>query len=250
LQHPYIHWHKQFIVEYMKVPENGDDAYLKMETELWKPMHKKLVKDQKLLYWGLYAIPYPGGTGSEYQYATVRVFKDMAQSGEDFDFAKLFKEVHPTMDVNKALSRTLETRDLVRRMRLSSWERFMNENGPTPKIMTVVSMNVKQGKTAEYQAVERNLWQPMHKMEMKNQKREGWEGLTVDMPWGSKNPFNYVTVDFYKDWAQYTKQLPASAYEQVSGGKTFQEIVKATNEVVEVYLSEEWHLITDTNNEL
>ncbi|MES2796196.1 MAG: hypothetical protein V4683_09530 [Bacteroidota bacterium] len=237
------------VIEFMKVPENGDANYIKMESEIWKPMHQKLVNDGKLLFWGLYAIPFPGGTNAEYQYATVRLFKDLAQSGGEWDFEKVFKAVHPKMDINVATKRTLDSRDLVKANRMSQWGAFFNEgNTFSNKFMTVVYINVKEGKNAEYRNIEKTMWEPMHRMEMAKGKREGWQGWALDMPWGTKNHFNHVAVDFYKDWAQFTKVLPESDYMNAAGGKKFEDIIKATNEVESVYLTEEWHLIDETKN--
>ena len=234
------------VVEFMKVPENGDGAYTKMESDIWKPMHQKLVNDGKLLWWGLYAIPFPGGTGSEYQYATVRIFKDLAQSGSEWDFMKVFKAVHPKMDINVATKRTIDSRDLVKAVRMSQWGQFFNEGSTGNKVLTVVYINVKDGKADDYVNVEKSMWEPMHRMEMAKGKREGWQGWALDMPWGAKNHYNRVSVDFYKDWAQYSKVLPGSDYMNAAGGKSYAEIIKATNDVSTVYLTEEWHLLDET----
>lgn len=234
------------IVEFMKVPENGNAVYEKMEADIWKPMHQKLVNDGKKLYWGLFAIPFPGGTNAEYQYATVSMYSDLAQSGGDWDFLKVFKEVHPKMDIEVATKRTLDSRDLVRGMRQSQWGQFFADNSERSKVMTVVYINVKDGKGAEYRNLEKTMWEPMHRMEIAKGKRQGWQGWQLDMPWGSKSHFNYIAVDFYKDWAQYTKRLPDSDYTNATGGKSFADIVKATNEIESVYLTEEWHLISET----
>jgi hypothetical protein len=235
------------IVEFMKVPENGDGAYVKMESEIWKPMHQKLVNDVKLMWWGLYSIPFPGGTNAEYQYATVRMYKDLALSGGEWDFASIFKAVHPKMDLNLATKRTLDSRDLVRATRMSQWGAFFNGENNKSRVMTVVYINVKDGKGADYVNVEKTMWEPMHRMEMAKGKREGWQGWALSMPWGAKYHYNHVAIDFYKDWAQYTKVLPDSDYTNATGGKPFADIIKATNEVESVYMTEEWHLIDDTD---
>ncbi len=235
------------VVEYMKVPENGNAVYEKMEADIWKPIHQKLVNDGKKSYWGLFAIPFPGGTNAEYHYATVSIYSDLAQSGSDWDFLNTFKAVHPKMDLTIATKRTLDSRDLVRGVRISQWGQFFNEGSRGNKAMTVVYINVKDGKGAEYRNLEKTMWEPMHRMEMTKGKREGWQGWQLDMPWGTKAHYNYLAVDFYKDWAQYTKRLPDSDYTNATGGKSWADIIKATNEIESVYLTEEWHLISETN---
>ncbi|MEJ2312015.1 MAG: hypothetical protein P8Y10_10345 [Gemmatimonadales bacterium] len=43
-----------FQVDYMKVPEGGGDAYLAVERDLWKPIHKERVRQGTIMSWSVY----------------------------------------------------------------------------------------------------------------------------------------------------------------------------------------------------
>ena len=234
------------VVEYMKTPEYGGDNYEAVEKQLLLPMHQKLVNDKKILYWALFKIPFPGGESAEYNYATVRMYANLEAAGYENNLSDLFKAVHPSKDFNVEGKKTLDSRDMVKSARMSQWGQFFGDNNVRSKVLTVVYIKVKDGKTAEYKNVEKTMWEPMHKMEIANGKRQGWQGWQQDMPWGSSQPYNFIAVDFYKDWAQYTKVLPEADYLKATKGKTFTQIIAATNEVESVYRTEEWHLVAET----
>lgn len=99
-------------VDFMKVPPGHDDEYVRVERELWKPLHQERVRRGQLLSWGLYARQYPGGDGAEYNYVTVNVYGSFADA--DRDLTDVFERVHPKMPLDTLIQRTEHARSLVR----------------------------------------------------------------------------------------------------------------------------------------
>ena len=100
------------IIEYMKVPRGGDEAYVEVE-KLWKKMHEVRIKEGTLADWGVYGRILPGGSDYPYDYATANGYnryKDVV----GLDFAGLVQRAAVGMSANELAERTGKVRDLVR----------------------------------------------------------------------------------------------------------------------------------------
>ena len=52
-------------INYMKVQPGQEPEYLRLESELWKPIHQARVNSGLILSWKLCAVYYPGGSDSD-----------------------------------------------------------------------------------------------------------------------------------------------------------------------------------------
>ncbi|RKD92824.1 hypothetical protein [Mangrovibacterium diazotrophicum] len=100
-------------VDYMRVKQGEDGEYLKMEDQVWKPIHEQFIKAGTRAGWSLWGRVYPSGYGLDYQYITVNDFKDFSQLGQA-DYNAAMKAAHPGEDMGKISQETNETRELVR----------------------------------------------------------------------------------------------------------------------------------------
>lgn len=233
------------LVDYMKVPEGGNAAYEAMEKELWKPMHQELVDQGACEGWFLYSIPYPGGTDAEYHYATVRLYSDISQIESPLsNLEELFNKVHPNMDAAEMTEKTLSSRDLVKTYRASNWKSVMSEtfDGPS-NLIQLVYFHVPMHNWTAYQEMEEKYFLPTHKKEMETGYRYGWAGWMMERPMGMNHPYQFVAVDHYKDWDQYTKQIPQDLYEGVFAGDELKKRDEIFYKTVKMVNLEEWHLI-------
>jgi hypothetical protein len=99
-------------VEYMKVPDGGDQSYSDVE-KIWKKIHEVRIKEGMLTNWGAYGRILPGGSDYPYNYATASGyahFKDLV----GLDFPGLVQKAALGMSVNELSERTAKARDLVR----------------------------------------------------------------------------------------------------------------------------------------
>src|SRR5688572_27370685 len=65
-------------LDYQK-PEPGKTGdYLKVERELWKPVHQDRVDKGTIVSWKLYSVSWPNGADQEYDYVTVTEFANFA----------------------------------------------------------------------------------------------------------------------------------------------------------------------------
>ena len=100
-------------VGYMKVKPGNQQEYLRLEQDVWKPIHEHLVKNGKKKSWFLYGVRSPGGTNQEYNFVTLNVF-DTWQDLETPGYPTAVREVHPDKKPEDIGDRTRAARDQVR----------------------------------------------------------------------------------------------------------------------------------------
>ena len=93
----------------MKVDPLKNDEYLKLEHDLWKPVHQERIKQGHMRSWTLYGVRYPSGSQRECDYRTVNVYNSLADM--DRPIADVFAKVHPNVPIAEVGRRTISGRD-------------------------------------------------------------------------------------------------------------------------------------------
>ena len=105
-------------VSYMKVDPAKEDAYVRMEREVWKPIHQQSVRDGKMKSWSLYEVRFPGGDNREYGYLTVETYNSIqdveGSYGDSASFTSTLKKAHPDKSAPDVFAQALNNRTLVR----------------------------------------------------------------------------------------------------------------------------------------
>ncbi len=234
-------------VDFMYVPEGMAADYLQMEREMAMPAHEEAIRQGKLESWSLWAIPLPGGTNAEYHYATVRIYSSSEQMQHAGDFIEIFQQVHEGKDFDEMSGIILDSRDLVKTHRLSSWMSFSDDQLTSPpSVIQVVYLKVPLNKGANYTAMEEQLFHPLHKKEIELGLRAGWEGWQLQQPFGSSVDYTHVAVDSYKDADQLARNQANNYGEMVSEvhpGKSWSQVMDTFMETAELVRVEEWRLL-------
>lgn len=187
-----------YILEYVKAKPGMD--YLACE-KVWKTIHKERVRLGKITSWGLYAVQFPSGTATEYDYVIITEVKDwngIESSGTGWD--DLMKIVTPEMQ--PIIDKTEEYRDIVRR---EVWQTgdVVYKDGVTgyAKYQVCNYMDVPDDGWADYWDMETKFVKPVHQLSINAGKRLGWGLYTLSLPWGADQPYQAATVDFYDKWS-------------------------------------------------
>lgn len=104
---------KYIMVNFMKVREGMNDAYVQAEKNDWKPVHQALADEGKRAGWGLWALAYPGGTRNTHDYVAVDSYSTYAQISAP-GVLETFRKVHPNQEVTPMIQRVEKARELVR----------------------------------------------------------------------------------------------------------------------------------------
>jgi hypothetical protein len=102
------------VFNYFDFPATGShDKHVKVETDIWKPIHAARVKDGTMKGWRMLQMQMPFGADMPYQDATVDLYADMTQYLAAW-FDKYFAKVHPGKDMNALMKQTNEACTLLR----------------------------------------------------------------------------------------------------------------------------------------
>ena len=106
---------KYIQVDYMKVDPGRESDYVKLERELWKPLHQARIKEGKIRSWQLFGVKFPFGTAEKYSYVTMNTYDQFSQLENPFaDTEQLLGKVHPGVKPDDFFTRTVKARDFVR----------------------------------------------------------------------------------------------------------------------------------------
>jgi hypothetical protein len=95
----------------MKVAPGKEQAYLALESDVWKPIHRKMVANGSERSWTLYSVQ-SAGTGDPYNFVTVQAFDSLDQYF-GLDFPKTIGEAHPGKTMDSIMQQTLGAREEV-----------------------------------------------------------------------------------------------------------------------------------------
>ena len=166
--------------------------YEQMEQEIWKPMHQHLVDKGERNSWALYRVMY--GDRSRCDYYTVTTFSGEEQLNADRDYAKAFEAVHAGKKIDKAMARTLASREHV----VTELWLQIDQTELKPHRYAIVNKMYAEDPVA-YEDMESRVFKAGHQALIDSGHRAGWAVYTLVSPIGSSIPYNYGTVDFVND---------------------------------------------------
>ena len=93
----------------MKIDPLKEEEYLKMEHDLWRPVHQERIKQGHMRSWTLYSVRFPSGSKNECDYRTVNVYNSLADM--ERPIGEVFTKVHPNVPLADVGRRTVTARD-------------------------------------------------------------------------------------------------------------------------------------------
>ncbi|UII80334.1 hypothetical protein [Flagellimonas sp. CMM7] len=104
---------KYLKVAFIQVDEKDKDAYIKMESEVWKDAHQNLNDAGVQDWWALYQLEFPHGSSVNYQFITISAVSEY-KNLEDLDYLGAYKKAHPNRDFDSDMEKTLQLRSAYR----------------------------------------------------------------------------------------------------------------------------------------
>ncbi len=65
-------------IDYMKVEPGRGQQYVKLEQDIFKPIHEDRINKGTIESWAVYSVRYPAGTNREYDFVTATVYPNFA----------------------------------------------------------------------------------------------------------------------------------------------------------------------------
>jgi hypothetical protein len=107
---------KYYTADYMKATTGKEADYVKLEKEVWMPIHRERIKLGVLTDWALVQKYMPYSSKEPYDYATFNFFNDI-NFLQDSKYTEAIKKAFPNVDINKSLDSTNATRTMVKEER-------------------------------------------------------------------------------------------------------------------------------------
>ncbi len=85
--------------------------HVKIEKDIWMPVHSQRIKDGKMTAWWLMTLEAPFGSSMPYNSVAVDLYPDMKSYLANW-FDEYFKKVHPTKNVDDLMKQTRENSNL------------------------------------------------------------------------------------------------------------------------------------------
>ncbi|MCO6489348.1 MAG: hypothetical protein J5I98_13065 [Phaeodactylibacter sp.] len=103
------------VFNFFNFPETGSRTdHMRVEREIWKPVHKARREAGEMKGWVLLAKQLPYGSADAYHDATVDIYANMEQFLNQGSPLPYFEKVHAGKDVDKLLAETEAAADLIR----------------------------------------------------------------------------------------------------------------------------------------
>lgn len=102
---------KTMEVNFMAIAPGKTAEYVRLETEVFKPVHEERIKAGEITGWGLYEVAYPWSDTRPYSYITTNGFNDWDKMINS-DYGGAYKKAFPKGDLNKLWAQTLAARSM------------------------------------------------------------------------------------------------------------------------------------------
>jgi hypothetical protein len=233
------------MVTLTKVEKGKGADYEELIKTYGAKMFNERVKSGELESWALYSVGMRTDMSDEYNYVSVAASKNLKGLMEpQMTAPDMMKKIMPgaTQDMlddigpkYNAVRTILGSMILVNLDGLQATDR---------KFYEVNYMQVPAGKEAEYVALEKDIYKPLHKERMAKGEITGWGLYAVAYPYSDMRGFNYVTANAFNDWEKMLTSDYAAAYKKVFPKGDMAKVNAQTGAARKMYKTETWRLIT------
>lgn len=188
-------------IDYMDVLDGQEEDYLQVEA-VWKKIHDVMAAKGKIQSWGV-AKARENDFG--YEYITWKLISSRGALDSMYDMDAI-EEKMGSENFNALMQKTGATRTIVGSELLALDDYTLDELFPQGEDLdpSQVSfyydfMTPAEGTTAEYVAMEQDVFQPRHQHQVDNDPRRiGWRMQRKLMSTGETNPAPYRTVNIFR----------------------------------------------------
>lgn len=232
------------VLNYMKVPEGGEEMYEAAE-EYARKVHQARVENGTMLGWELYRVHDQEGE-SPYDYVAVDVYKDLAsrQAGISDELLKkvLGDESEKIVEEIMASREWLYSETLNFKMRALS--------GAEEENFIIVNY-MKAADPEKHFEMEKTAFLPLHQKAIESGQKADWSVWTPVVENG-KPEYTAVVVDGFSSMEKLENQNYQVIYDEYIKDKSQDEIAKmqkyfdSVEEIREMVLSQVWEKISST----
>ena len=230
------------VVDFMKVPANGGDAYMAIEKQ-WKTLHQSRVDAGEIVAWEFFYVRNTG-SNSPYNFTTVTIYENFSKTENWATEAQMKKAFGEKMD--DFLKKTEASRNLI-----YSENYFLQVGIPADVPDKYIVINqVQTDNVDNYINMEKVGYMPIHQEAKKLGQRNSW-GIWTRWP-NNDNSFQAVAVDGYTKFTDINGGDWGKAVDNILPGKKSGEVfdmmsqINKTDQIRKFVKTEIWELLDVT----
>jgi hypothetical protein len=235
------------VLDYMKVAPGKVDEYVRLEQQVWKPLHQQRVTNKEMVAWALYEVAFTADTHREYDYVTANVYDNVGAT-EATGLLAAFQRLHPGQVGTRLLTQTGAARQIVRSeiwTLLDQTTPMSTANSPAAPSKYLV-VDFMRSKTGDYETVERELWKPIHQDRVKSGAADGWALYGLVLPGGTSYPYDYATVNARSSLSGIIEMYPDDLFKRVLPNISLTDIGNRTGASRDLTRRELWVRVDGT----
>jgi hypothetical protein len=233
------------MVNLVKVEKGKGADYEELIKNYGSKLFNERIKSGELESWALYSVGMRTDMTDEYNYVTVAASKNLKGLMEPQQTApELMKKMMPGTPedmINSLPDRYNAVRTILGSMVLVNLDGLQATDR---KYYEINYMQVPAGKEAEYVALEKDTYKPLHKERMAKGEITGWGLYAVVYPYSDMRGFNYVTANAFNDWEKMLTSDYGATYKKVFPKGDLAKVNAQTGAARKMYKTETWRLIT------
>ncbi|HLF34960.1 MAG TPA: hypothetical protein VI583_12030 [Cyclobacteriaceae bacterium] len=230
------------VADFMKVQPENYAGYLKIEQEIWKPLHEERIQQGIIVGWYLYAVEF-SGTADEYNYVVITLY-DNATNLQNPWLPDIPARVHPGLTLEDIMKKTYSTRTHVKSELLFSVATAPEIPMEIPAAYMQVNYNqVELSNQKEYENIESEFWLPIHNEMIRTGRTTGWSLWYSLFPRGQDRPYQYMTLNAFSEFSYVFELDYSKSFNVVFPDKNFEEIRVKTRQIRRTVRTELWDLI-------
>jgi hypothetical protein len=208
-------------IDYMKPLPGKAADYVKMERELWKPIHQDMVNRGRITSWKLYIVSWPNGEDQEYDYVTMMEYASFAHMESPYVAAEMEKVLGPAKyaelgSITTAARKLRRGDTLMLLAATDGWSAAQN------RILSVHYLRSLPGKDGDLMSIQRDYYLPSNEELIKAGVATSWAATSLRYPAQLDYPYNHVSFNGYESLAQMEQPAPQAWRNKWSGEKSTQ----------------------------
>ena len=227
----------------IKVQPGKDADFRKLMSDVSKPMAQVRADAGEFTDRLLLRAVFPAGMDAACDYMLAYVYPGFPPDPKKTMNADTAREkAHVAMSQSEFVAQ----RDALSRLRRTELWRLIDDIG-TPEVgnyMRLDYMKVTPGHESEWIKMERETYKPLHQARIDLGVLRGWTVTTLAMPTGSALPYNAMTVNLFKDWAQIgAPPKTQEAFQKVYPNRDMSELTAQTAKLRDIVRRELYEIV-------
>lgn len=194
-------------IDYYKAAAGKAQDYVRLELDLWKPIHQDRLNNGKITSWKLYGVRYPNGDEREYDYTVMTEFPEFAAMENPYSGTD-FKKVLGDQKYAQMRGMTGPARKMVRQDLLRIAESTDGWSKADAKVLDVAFLKAVEGKTDDLLKVQRDYFKASSEDAVKSGLKTGWATMGLRLPYRGDTPYNWISFDAFTGLAQMETSRP------------------------------------------